>query len=366
MVPSALRTLPPYGGLANRARVTVVGVQPVIAISSGPVGEAHDTGWGHPERAERLRAVERGVAEIERQGALVRRPGRAATREELLRVHDGGYLDRIERFVSDGGGALDADTRASGGSWEAALLAAGSGLEALDRLEAGEGCAAFVAVRPPGHHATPDQAMGFCLLNNIAVAAAALAERGERVLIVDWDVHHGNGTQDIFWDDPRVMYVSTHEWPLYPGTGRAREIGGPNARGLTLNIPLPPGGTGDVARMALEELVAPQVERFDPGWVLISAGFDGHRRDPLAGLEWSSGDYADLAATVTAWAPAPGRTLAFLEGGYDLDALSDSTAATLGALAEVPYRPEPATSGGPGREVVERLLVLRRELDEAG
>jgi acetoin utilization deacetylase AcuC-like enzyme len=206
--------------------------------------------------------------------------------------------------------------------------------------------------------------MGFCLINNVAVTAAALADRGERVLIVDWDVHHGNGTQDIFWDDPRVMYVSTHEWPLYPGTGRAEEVGGPRAPGLTVNIPLPPGGTGDVARAALDEVVAPEVERFQPGWVLISAGFDAHRRDPLAGLEWSSGDFADLATVVGSWAPAPGRTIAFLEGGYDLDALTDSTEATLAALAGLRQRPEPPTSGGPGREAVTRLVALRRHLHE--
>ena len=342
-------------------------MHPAIVISSGPTGEAHDTGWGHPERAGRLRAVDLAVEALEREGAVQRRPGREATRQELLRVHDAVYLDRLAEFISSGGGAVDADTRVSSGSWDAALLAAGSGLEAADRLAAGEAASAFVAVRPPGHHATADQAMGFCLLNNVAITAAALAEGGSRVLIVDWDVHHGNGTQDIFWDDPRVMYVSTHEWPLYPGTGRAEETGGPNAAGLTLNIPLPPGATGDVARTALDQLVAPAVERFHPDWVLISAGFDAHRKDPLAGLEWSSGDYADLATTVAGWAPGPGRTIAFLEGGYDLQALADSTAATLGALAGLSsLRPEPATSGGPGRDVVARLVLLRREMDQSG
>lgn len=337
-------------------------VEPAIVITSGPTGEAHDTGWGHPERAERLQAVERGIRQVERDGAVERRPGRRATREELLRVHDQAYIDRISAFISAGGGPVDADTRVSAGSWDAALLAAGSGLEAADLLREGGAPSAFVAVRPPGHHATGDQAMGFCILNNVAVTAAALAERGDRVLIVDWDVHHGNGTQDIFWDDPRVLYVSTHEWPLYPGTGRPDEIGGPNARGLTINVPLPPGGTGDVPRAALDELVAPAVADFDPTWVLVSAGFDAHRRDPLAGLEWSSGDFADLTATVTGWAPRPGRTIAFLEGGYDLEALADSTVAMLSALTGLSHRPEPPTSGGPGRDVVERLVQMRREL----
>ena len=341
-------------------------MQPAIVISSGPTGEAHDTGWGHPERAERLRAVERGVRELERDGAVERRAGRKATSEEILRVHDASYIDRISSFISAGGGAVDADTRVSAGSWDAALLAAGSGLEAVELLERGEASSAFVAVRPPGHHATADQAMGFCLINNAAVTAAALAGRGERVLIVDWDVHHGNGTQDIFWDDPRVLYISTHEWPLYPGTGRPEELGGAHALGLTVNVPLPPGATGDVARAALDDLAAPVVERFAPDWVLISAGFDAHRRDPLAGLEWSSGDFADLTSTVVGWAPAAGRTIAFLEGGYDLEALSNSTLATLAALTGLSHHPEPPTSGGPGRDVVERLIEVRRQLLDRG
>ena len=340
-------------------------MQPVIAICSGPAGEAHDTGWGHPERAERLRAVDRGIAELERDGAVERRPGRNASREELLRVHEAAYIDRISAFISAGGGSVDADTRVSAGSWDAALLAAGSGLEAAELLARDEASSAFIAVRPPGHHATVDQAMGFCLLNNVAVTAAALVERGDKVLIVDWDVHHGNGTQDIFWDDPRVLYISTHEWPLYPGTGRPQEVGGPNARGLTINSPLPPGATGDVARAAMDQVAAPAVERFDPAWVLISAGFDAHRQDPLAGLEWSSGDFADLAATVAGWAPGPGRTIAFLEGGYDLDALSNSTVATLAALTGLSHHPESPTSGGPGRDVVDRLVQMRREIQES-
>jgi acetoin utilization deacetylase AcuC-like enzyme len=341
-------------------------MQEAIVISSGATGACHDTGFGHPERAERLAAVERGVLAMEREGAVRRRPGRAASRDDLLRVHDGGYLDQMAAFAARGGGAIDADTRVSTGSWEAALLAAGSGLEAADRLRAGEGSAAFVAVRPPGHHATRDRAMGFCLINNVAVTAARLAEGGERVLIVDWDVHHGNGTQDLFWDDPRVLYVSSHEWPLYPGTGRPEETGGAHARGLTVNIPLPAASTGDVARAAFDEIAAPAVERFGPDWVLISAGFDAHRRDPLAGLEWSSGDYADLASVAAGWAPAPGRVIAFLEGGYDLDALTTSTAATIGALTGAGRPAEPPTSGGPGTDVVRRLVELRRRVEQNG
>ena len=335
----------------------------VVVVSSGPQGELHDTGRGHPERAERLRAVEAGIRSSGAAEALVPVPGRPARREELLRVHRADYLDSISGFVAAGGGAVDPDTRVSSGSWDAALLAAGAGLAAVEALDRGEGETAFVAVRPPGHHATADTAMGFCLVNNVAVMASALAERGERVLIVDWDVHHGNGTQDIFWDDPRVMYVSTHEWPLYPGTGRPQETGGPNARGLTINIPLPRGATGDVARLAFDALVEPAVEAFDPTWVLVSAGYDAHRADPLAGLEWSSGDFSDLTTTVARWAPRPGRLVALLEGGYDLAALADSAGATVSALAGGRYRPEPPTSGGPGRDLVDSLVALHGRRD---
>lgn len=204
--------------------------------------------------------------------------------------------------------------------------------------------------------------MGFCLLNNAAITAAALADRGERVLIVDWDVHHGNGTQEIFWDDPRVMYVSTHQWPAYPGTGRAQDTGGPGAPGLTINVPLPEKATGDVARLALDRLAAPEIEKFEPTWVVISAGFDAHRADPLADLAWSAGDFADLTADVAAWAPRPGRLVVLLEGGYDLDALRLSVTATLRAMAGERYHPEPPTSGGPGHDLVDPLVALRRRL----
>jgi acetoin utilization deacetylase AcuC-like enzyme len=337
---------------------------PVLFISSGPTADLHDTGWGHPERAERMRAVEAGVSEADLGEGLIRAEGRRAERDELLRVHRAHYLDAVNDFIAAGGGDLDPDTHVSPGSWDAALEAAGCGLAAVAALDRGLAGAAFVAVRPPGHHATPTTAMGFCLINNVAVTAAALADRGERVLIVDWDVHHGNGTQDIFWDDPRVMYVSTHEWPSYPGTGRPRETGGPGAAGLTLNIPLPPGATGDVARLALDEVVAPAVERFEPTWVLVSAGYDAHRDDPLAGLSWTAGDYADLTAAVAGWAPAPGRLIAFLEGGYDLTALARSVAATVSTLAGEPSRPEPASSGGPGVDVVLSLAEMRRRLTD--
>ena len=201
--------------------------------------------------------------------------------------------------------------------------------------------------------------MGFCLLNNVAVCAAALAAKGQRVLIVDWDVHHGNGTQSIFWDDPRVLYVSTHQWPLFPGTGRAQEVGGPNAVGLTVNIPLPRGATGDIVQSAFEQVACPVIDRFAPDWVLVSCGFDAHRADPLGELALSTGDFSELARLVGSFAPGPGRLALFLEGGYSARALRSSTTAVLGALLDVEVGLEPPTTGGPGREAVASAQTAR-------
>ena len=337
-----------------------------VPLVIGSVGalDHHETGRGHPERPARLEAVTRGVELAHLHDAARPLEGRLARIGELARVHDELYLEALAQLAEAGGGELDPDTSMSGGSWATAQWSAGLGLAAIEALQRGEADAAFVAPRPPGHHATATRAMGFCLLNNVAVAAAALAEAGERVLIVDWDVHHGNGTQDIFWNDPRVVYVSTHEWPAYPGTGRASETGGLGAPGSTVNIPLPSGATGDVALAAIDEVVAPVVDAFSPTWVLISAGFDAHRDDPLADLMWSAGDYADLTRRLMAFAPEPGRVVAFLEGGYDLDALARSVAATVSTLAGAELRPEPATGGGPGREAVALAARTRAKLAE--
>ena len=323
----------------------------------------HDAGRGHPERPARLGAVLRGAEAAGLDDDLVRIAPRPATREELETLHPPAHLDALERFCREGGGHIDPDTAAVTESWDAAVLAAGAGLDAVDRLERGEADAAFLAVRPPGHHATPTRAMGFCLLNNVAITAAALVARGERVAIIDWDAHHGNGTQDAFYDDDRVLYVSLHEHPLYPFTGRLQERGQGAGAGSTINVPLPAGATGDVYLHAMDDLVAPAVSAFAPTWLLLSAGFDGHRADPLTGLGLSSGDFADLTRRSIQLAPA-GRRIAFLEGGYDLDALALSTAACVAALAGDDVRPEGATSGGPGRDVVDAALMLRVQQTE--
>ena len=317
----------------------------------------HATFAGHPERPERIAAVDRGVAACPARDDLVAVEPRHATLDELAIVHDRGYLEALDRFCADGGGSLDPDTVAVPASWDVACLAAGSGLDAVRRLRAGEGDTAFLAVRPPGHHATPTRAMGFCLLNNVAVSAARLAADGERVLVVDIDAHHGNGTQDAFWDDPRVTYVSIHQHPMYPGTGMIHDTGGPGAPGATVNVPVPAHAAGDVYRRMVDEIVVPLAERTAATWLLLSTGFDAHRADPLTGLGLSSGDYHDLTARLLTCVPA-GRSLVFLEGGYDLDAVTASTAATLAAMSGIDHRPEAATSEGPGDEVITRVRTL--------
>ena len=325
----------------------------VLILAAWPELDRHDTGSWHPERPARVPAALSGIVDAGLADAVVPLEARPASRDELTLVHPDAYLQHLQQLCEGGGSVDDADTEVSVGSWETAVLAVGGVLTCVQALQQGHGDAAFAALRPPGHHATATEAMGFCLLNSIAVAAAKLAADGERVLVLDWDVHHGNGTQSIFWNDPRVLYVSTHQSPLYPGTGAVTDTGGPDAPGTTVNLPLPPGATGDVVRRALDEVAAPVVERFDPTWVLVSAGYDGHRRDPLSHFALTAGDFADLGRTAAGFAPGPGRTLLVLEGGYDLQALRMSVGASLAAVLGQRYRPEEPSSGGPGTGAVE-------------
>jgi acetoin utilization deacetylase AcuC-like enzyme len=330
----------------------------VLVLSDLGDLDQHDTGGGHPERPERLRAVRDGIRDAVGDEYVTVEP-RAATAEELGRVHAPDYVRAVDELCAVGGGAIDADTRVSSGSCSTARLAAGAGLAVVEELARRGDGVGFVAARPPGHHALPAIGMGFCLFNNIAIAATTLADQGERVLIVDWDVHHGNGTQDVFWDDPRVLFVSMHQSPMYPGTGRIDETGGPGAPGATINFPLPPGTTGEMYRRALDDVVADAARAFAPTWVLVSAGYDAHRDDPLADHALSAGDYAELASRVAAMAPRAGRVVCFLEGGYDLAAIRNSVAATVGRLCDAAAPAEPPTHGGPGAETVAAALARR-------
>ncbi|HVO12093.1 MAG TPA: histone deacetylase [Vicinamibacteria bacterium] len=330
---------------------------PRVGFFDSSVFDSHDAGAGHPERPERLQAVRRGLREAGLVDELVQVAPRPATREELLRVHGAELVEAVAatqgRQVS-----FDADTAAGPRSYEAALLAVGAAVEAVERVRAGGLDRAFCAVRPPGHHATRHTAMGFCLFNNVAVAAAAALEGGlERVAILDFDVHHGNGTQDIFWDEPRVLFVSSHQVPLYPGTGSLAESGGPRARGLTVNLPMPPG-CGDAEYAAVwRQVVLPIARAFAPQLVLVSCGFDAHRGDPLAGMDLTDAGYAALAdVCLEAAAPAKGRVVMLLEGGYDLDNIAGATRAVVGCLLD---RRAATTIGGPSPEG-ERLAAAFR------
>ncbi|MYA85655.1 MAG: histone deacetylase [Acidimicrobiaceae bacterium] len=316
----------------------------------------HDTGYRHPERPDRLRAALAGVTAVDAELLSDSRTPRPAERSELELVHRPEMIDRVVTLAEHGGGHLDADTPMGAASLDAALLAAGAVLSAVEQLGASGGEAeAYCIVRPPGHHATPSASMGFCLFNSVAVAAASLASAGQRVAIVDIDAHHGNGTQDVFFSRDDVLYASIHQYPLYPGTGALDERGAGIGEGFTINVPLPPGATGEVARAALDEAIIPAVERFAPDWLLVSAGYDGHRADPLTGLCYSSSDYGDFVRQLTPLAP---RTVAVLEGGYDLEATRASSYAVAGALLGLDLRPEPASSSGPGMEVVRAAARL--------
>jgi acetoin utilization deacetylase AcuC-like enzyme len=322
-----------------------------------PSSLEHDTG-AHPERAARIVAIERALEASDWLGySRVQSP--AAALESLLAVHPEEHVDAIRALAERGGGAIDMDTVVSAGSWEAALHAAGGACELVDRLVDGSAQVGFSAARPPGHHAERARAMGFCLFNNVAVAARrALDVHGlERVLILDWDVHHGNGTNDIFHASPEVLFVSIHEWPLYPGSGSASDVGSGEGEGYTVNLPVP-GGSGDETFASLvEHVVAPLARTFSPGLVLVSAGFDAHRDDPLADCLVTEVGYQAMTRSVRLAADELGVPVGVvLEGGYDLDALASSVVAMLSELAADGPRPAPVVDVHPlAAEAAERL-----------
>ena len=293
----------------------------------------HETPYGHPERPDRLRAVEAAL-QGEAFAPLVREEARPARMASLLLCHPEEHVARLmEARPQTGDVYLDSDTVMSPGTWDAALRAVGGAVSAVDAVMEGRARNAFLAARPPGHHAERDRAMGFCFFNTAAIAARhARARHGaRRVCVIDWDVHHGNGTQDIFWDDPDALYVSTHQMPLYPGTGGADERGGHDN---ILNIPLHAGDGGSALRDAFDHAIIPRLTAFRPEIVVISAGFDGHRRDPLGGLDLTEADFAWATRALMSFADAHcgGRVVSVLEGGYDLQGLGLSVAAHVGEL----------------------------------
>ena len=304
-----------------------------MLLLTHPACLRHDNGPYHPEAPARLRAVLQAL-EAQEFSNLVRAEAPEASREQLLRVHPAAHLDRILSIRPAEGEMvqLDADTSMNAHSAEAALRAAGAGVEAVDCVMSGEFPRAFCAVRPPGHHAEPDSPMGFCLFANAAIAArhAQAAHGVERVAVLDFDVHHGNGTQAAFWNEPSLMLASSHQSPLYPGTGEASETG----VGNILNVPLAAGTDGATFLRAWERDILPAVQAFSPGLIIVSASFDAHRIDPLAGLRLVEEDFARLTEAIcdVANTVCSGRVVSMLEGGYDLGALARSAAAHTRAL----------------------------------
>jgi acetoin utilization deacetylase AcuC-like enzyme len=335
---------------------------PVLLVHSARFVE-HQTPPGHPERPERAEVFDVIADRWRERGVEVVAP-RAATREQLARVHDAEYL----RMISETNGRsakLDPDTYTSPESYEIALMAAGAAVDAVERVMGGSHRAAVALVRPPGHHAERSRAMGFCLFNNIAVAAAhARAQGARRVAIVDYDVHHGNGTQHIFEEDPTVLYVSTHQFPFYPGTGAAGEVGTGKGQGFTVNLPLEAGAVAEDFQTAFDDIVLPVLRMFEPDVVMVSAGFDAHADDPLGGLRLTADAFGAMTMALRGVAEecCQGRIVAVTEGGYDLRALAASLDGAISALNGPLARAEWPRSGTPSSRGVESVREAKAAL----
>ncbi|MBM2831166.1 MAG: Hist deacetyl protein [Dehalococcoidia bacterium] len=331
-----------------------------------PIYLEHDTG-SHPENASRLRAVAQMLNETGLEKQLTAIEPRPATIEELSLVHTQELISDVQRAAQEGGGWLDPDTVVSPASYQVALYAAGGVLQALLAVMNGQVNNAFALVRPPGHHATPERAMGFCLFNNVAIAAryAQTKLAVERILIVDFDVHHGNGTQDTFYGDPRVLYFSTHQYPFYPGSGSIIETGEKEGKGYTVNVPLPAGCGDKEYRQVLNEVLIPVARRFQPHLILASAGYDAHWTDSIAMMTLTVGGYAQIATTLRKLADehCQGRLLLALEGGYNTAALAASVRATFDVLLGNPESPDPMgspDSQGTPRGFDDTILQVKR------
>ncbi len=309
-------------------------------------------------------AARRGVLEAAPNASIL--PLREPSLDELARVHTHQYIERLELSLRRGQGFLDGDTFFSPGSRAAAWGAAGAALSAVESLVRGDAQRAVLIARPPGHHATRERAMGFCLLNNVAIAAAHARAMGlSRVAIVDWDVHHGNGTQDIFDHDPSVLFASIHQWPLYPGTGQMDEVGHGEGVGSTINVPLPSDSTGAAYAAAFERVLLPALEAFAPELIIISAGFDAHERDPLSSMRLSTPDYAWMAGQLASLADrvSSGRVLLALEGGYDLRAIEHSIRASVSGLMDPSSAARPSGELSPeAKDTLRAVLRVQRPL----
>jgi acetoin utilization deacetylase AcuC-like enzyme len=315
-----------------------------VGAITHPSALEHNPGRSHPERRERVQSILDHLDECGLAARLQWTSPEPAPRQLVELVHDQQYVEFLHRVDATGGEQLDADTRLAPGSLDATLRGSQAAVDACAKVLSGEWDGAFSVMRPPGHHATPDRAMGFCMTNHAAVAARwAVREGGaRRAMILDWDAHHGNGTQDIFWTDPSVLYVSLHQYPFYPGTGAITDVGGGPGEGTTLNVPVPAGTGEDAYERAMRDVILPVASAFEPDVVIVSAGYDAHRRDPLCMLRLTAGAYYRFTRMLAEFR----GPVCVLEGGYDLDALAWGAAATVSAMLD-----DDAPAGVPADEI---------------